>query len=339
MRRTRQLLCILLAGVVLAGCGLGGGGDESAQRVTIYTGRTQNLIEPILERFAKETGIDVDVRYGQSSDLALLIDEEGGRTPADVFLSQTPSAVGYLDHKGRLGRLPDDVLSLVPPTARADDGSWVGFSGRKRVLVYNPAKVPAATLPRSVLDMTGPQWKGRVGIAPPNASFQDFVSAMRVKLGDDATSRWLKGMADNDAFTFANNTAIVAAVGRGEIDVGLVNHYYVLQAKAENPSFSALNHDFPSDDLGNLLIVTAASIVKGSKHTEEATALVRYLLQEDAQRYFSDQTYEYPLAAGVAPSSALPPMSFDQVEGVDFDRLGGDLESTRALIRAAGLEG
>ena len=340
MNRQRQVIktvAVTLALLVIAACG-GDSGSDSGGSVTIYSGRTQNLIEPILNRFAEETGINVKVRYGQSADLALLIDEEGNSTPADIFLSQSPGSVGYLDAKGRLGKLPQDVLDLVPEGLHASDGSWVGFSGRKRVLVYS-TKLSESSLPTSVFDLTKPEWKGRLGIAPPNSSFQDFVTAMRNARGDDATKAWLKGIADNDVFTFANNNAIVAAVDRGEIDVGLVNHYYLFQALAENPSFKAKNHDFAPDDLGSLLIVTAAAVLRNSKHKDEAAQLAKFLLTDEAQRYFSDQTYEYPLAEGVKASSVLPPIDFRKAESIDFDKLGGDLEGTRKMIRDAGLEG
>lgn len=321
---------------VIGACG-GSSGDQSNGSVTIYSGRTQNLIEPILNRFAEETGIDVKVRYGQSADLALLIDEEGGQTPADLFISQSPGSVGYLDAKGRLGKLPDSVLELVPDGLHAGDGSWVGLSGRKRVLAFS-SKLDESTLPTTVFDLTKSEWKGRIGVAPSNASFQDFVTAMRNAKGDEATKQWLQGIAANDAFIYANNNAIVAAIDRGEIDVGLVNHYYLFQALAENPSFKAKNHDFAPDDLGSLLIVSAAAVIRDSKHSDEAAQLARFLLNEEAQRYFSDQTYEYPLAAGVKPTSVLPPIDFRAAEGIDFDRLGGDLESTRKMIRDVGLE-
>jgi iron(III) transport system substrate-binding protein len=339
LRRHACSVFLVLSTIALAACSSGGGNGAAPGHVTIYSGRTQNLIEPILERFAEETGIDVDVRYGQSADLALLISEEGAKSPADLFLSQSPGSVGYLDAKGLLGTLPQDVRSIVADGLSASDGSWVGFSGRKRVLVYNPKNVQVSQLPTTVLDVTKPEWKGRVGVAPSNASFQDFVSGMRVKLGDDTTKKFLKGLADNDAFTFANNAAVVAAIGRGEIDLGLVNHYYVYQALAENPSFTGKNYDLPPDDIGSLLIVTAASVLKSSKNQDAAVQLVRFLLQEEAQRYFSDQTFEYPLATGVSAASVLPPVTFVRSEGVDLDKLGGSLESTRQLIRDAGLEG
>jgi iron(III) transport system substrate-binding protein len=247
--------------------------------------------------------------------------------------------VGFLDSAGLLGQLPDDVLDAVAEGFHAGDGTWVGFSGRKRVLVYNPNLIAEADLPGSVLDLVKPEWKGRFGVAPGNASFQDFVSAMRLQLGDDATKAWLEGIAANDAFTFANNSAIVAAAGRGEIELGLVNHYYVYQARADDPEFEAMNHDFPPDDIGSLVIVTGASMLESSRHQDEAVELIRFLLQPEAQRYFSDQTFEYPLASGVEPAAVLPKVDLTASSNVDLDQLGGDLQSTREMIRDAGLEG
>jgi iron(III) transport system substrate-binding protein len=341
--RTRLAVFPAIAALVLPAAvatgSVSAGTDEDPGKVVIYSGRTQNLIEPILTRFAEETGIDVEVRYGNTADLALLIAEEGDNSPADVFLSQSPGAVGYLDGQGLLGTLPDDVLDVVPEQFHAADGSWVGFSGRKRVLAYNPETTAESELPDSVLEIVDPQWSGRVGIAPSNASFQDFVSAMRAELGDDATREWLEGIAANDAFTFANNGAIVQAIGRGEIDVGLVNHYYVYQALAEDPDFPALNHEFAPDDIGSLVIVTGATMLASADNVDQAHQLIAFLLGEEAQRYFSDETYEYPLAAGVEPADVLPDVDLTLASDVDFDVLGGDLESTRDMIRDAGLEG
>ena len=337
-RRRTPLVALLLA-VLAAGSLAACSDDGDDERVTIYSGRTEDLILPILQQFSDETGIAVDVRYGDSADLALLISEEGDNSPADVFLSQSPGAVGYLDQQGRLADLPDDILSLVDERVRADDGHWIGFSGRKRVMVYNTEALSENEMPSSVLDLTDPEWKGRLGVAPSNGSFQDFVTAMRLERGDDATLEWLEGLVENDVTTYANNNAIVAAVGRGEIDAGLVNHYYNYRFLAEDPNHDGANHEFATNDIGSLLIVTAASMVNGTDRSEQALELIRFLLAEDAQTYFSEETFEYPLAAGVQPAEVLPPIEFANVESIDFDELGGDLESTRALIREAGLEG
>jgi iron(III) transport system substrate-binding protein len=339
---TKHLAIALVAATAtVALAGPAAASDDAGGTVVIYSGRTEELIQPILDRFSDETGIDVEVRYGDTSDLALLIEEEGDQAPADVFLSQSPGAVAYLDQRGLLGTLDDDVLDLVPEPFRATDGSWVGFSGRQRVLAFNPEIVPEDELPSSVLDLTDEEWSGRVGIAPSNASFQDFVTAMRLELGDEATSEWLQGIADNDPVTFANNGAIVAAIGRGEVDTGLVNHYYVYQAQAEDPDFPGRNHNFAADDIGSLVIVTAASVLADADHPDEANELVEFLLGEEAQRYFSDETFEYPLATDVEPADVLPDVDLTAASDIelDFDDFGGDLETTREMIRDAGLEG
>ena len=179
------LLVVSSAG--LTACGSGGGDG----RLTIYSGRLQELIGPLLDEFSEESGIGIDVRYGDSADLALLIDEEGDQSPADVFLSQSPGAIGFIDEKGRLAALDDDVLGLVDARFRATDDDWVGVSGRVRVLVYNTELVGDEDLPESVFDLTGPEYRDQVGVAPTNASFQDFVTAMRETEGDARTKEWL----------------------------------------------------------------------------------------------------------------------------------------------------
>lgn len=337
-RRARTGLLVLVVGAVtLAGAACSD--DDGGDSITVYSGRNEGLIGPLLEDFAEQTGIGVRVRYGDSAELALLLAEEGDRTEADAFISQSPGAVSFLDGEGMLGTLPDDVLELVPEGVRAADGSWVGLSGRQRVIVYNTDSVDPAELPDSVLELTEPEWKGRVAIAPTNGSFQDFVTAMRSELGDDATRRWLEGIADNDPQIYANNNAIVQAVGRGEVDVGLVNHYYNFRLSEElGDSHHAENHYLPPGDVGSLLIVTAAAPVAGTDQPDEVARLVEFLLGPDAQTYFTQETYEYPLAAGVEPNDALPPLEFETVD-VDYEVLGGDLRSTLQMIRDAGLEG
>lgn len=329
------LLGVVLAGLLTASCTSSG----SERSVTIYSGRTENLIRPILDRFEAETGIEVRVKYAQSSDLALTISEEGDKTPADVFLSQSPGAVGFLEELGMLSVLPDELLALVPETVRADNGRWIGFSGRQRVLVYNPDLVTADELPQSVFELTDAVWDGRLAIAPPNGSFQDFVTAMRVHAGDEATSAWLEGLAANHVQTYANNTAIVAAVGRGEIAAGLVNHYYNYRALAEDPDHNALNHQLQPDDPGSLLIITGAAILESSAHTEEAAELITWLLSDSAQRYFADETFEYPLVTGIPTAEGVPETDFSAVGSIDYGTLAGGLSATRDMIAAAGLEG
>src|SRR5690606_1406502 len=271
MAWTRRLVGAVL--VVAVGAGAAGCGSGDDDRLVVYSGRSRYLIGPLLDDFSEETGVGIDVRYGDSADLALLIDEEGDRTPADVFISQSPGAVGFLDEAGRLGPLSEGIVELVPEGDAASDNTWVGLSGRVRTLVYNTDLVDPATLPESVLDLTADEFAGQVALAPTNASFQDFVTVMRDELGDEEALAWLEGMAAGDPPTFENNTAIVEAWGRGEVPMGLVNHYYALRATSDDPDLPVANYCFPEGDLGSTLLVTAAAILEGTDQREDAERL------------------------------------------------------------------
>jgi iron(III) transport system substrate-binding protein len=336
----RRVVGLSLAGALVAGglaaCSIGDGGGD---RLTIYSGRQEELIAPLLKDFSDQTGIGIDVRYGDSADLALLIDEEGDRSPAEVFLSQSPGAVGFLDADGRLERLPASVLDRVEPRFRSADGRWVGVSGRVRTLVFNTEVVSPDELPESVFDLTGEQYRGDVGVAPANASFQDYVTAMRELVGDSRTLEWLEGMVANDVRTYANNIAIVEAVGRGEIPFGLVNHYYNEEVKAEDPAAPSANHLFPGEDVGSLVLVTAVGVLDTADDQEQAQRFVRFLLTRPAQEFYARETLEYPLAAGVEPVvEDLPPLSEIDSPQLDLSTLGAQLTRTKELIEESGLE-
>jgi iron(III) transport system substrate-binding protein len=325
-----------VAALAVLGLGLPACSSGSSDSVTVYSGRSEDLVGPLLEQFADETGVDIEVRYGDSADLALQIATEGDQTPADVFISQSPGAVSFLDAEGLLDELDAGALDAVDEQHRASDGHWVGLSGRRRVLVYNEEMVDEADLPASVLDLTDPAYEGQVGVAPSNASFQDFVSVMRASIGDDETRAWLDGMADNDAQTYPNNIAIVEAVGRGEIPFGLVNHYYNEQALADDPDLPSRNHYFPADDLGALVLVSAATRLASSDVPDDADRLIEFLLGDEAQTFFTEETLEYPLAAGVEPAEGLPPLEGLPLSEIDED-LGSDFEGTIEMIDESGL--
>jgi len=335
MRRAAAIVAMAVV-VGLTALGASGcGGDRDA--LTIYTGRTESLVGPLLERFSEESGIAIDVRYGDTNDLALLIGTEGDRSPADVYWGQSPGATAYLAGKDLLAPLPQGLLDLVAPGYEDPDGRWVGVSGRQRVLVYNSEMVAEADLPSSVLDLTAPRFAGKVGLAPTNGSFQDFITAMRVLEGEDVAKDWLEGMVANDARTYANNNAIVEAVGRGEIPMGLVNHYYNFQFLAEDPGLPSRNHQFADGDIGGLVIPSAASILESSGKKDDAERFIAFLLSAESQRYFASETFEYPLADGVPAASGVPPLAaLRPPVGEQADQLG-DIEGTGKLIAESGL--
>ena len=333
-RISASLMAVVLASALIAACG----DDNSDTSITLYSGRNEPLIGPIIERFEDETGISVDVRYGNSTNLALLIDTEGSNSLADVFISQSPGSIGFLNDKGRLRTLSDELLNLHPETSRSPDGSWVGITGRQRVLVYNPNLVEASELPSSVFALTDPKYRKRVGVAPQNGSFQDFITAMRKEQGDAAAADWLKGMADNSSPNYIQNSAIVDAVIRGEVDMGLVNHYYLFRRLAEEPNAAGGNHYFAPDDIGSLVIVTAGAVLDSSDSSDAGERLLRFLLEEEAQTYFATETKEYPLVAGVEPLPELPPRPELTTAALDFSNLVGGLKRTVELIRESGIE-
>ena len=254
------LLGCLLAAVIASACG----GDGDA--LTIYSGRSSSLVEPLLEQFSKDTGIKIRVRYGDSAELAATILEEGKNSPADVFFSQDAGALGALADENRFRLLSTALLDLVPQEFRSVDGLWIGISGRVRVVTYNTETTALTDLPSSVTDFTKAEWKGRVAWAPTNGSFQAFVTGMRVLMGDEFTRTWLEEMKENGARDYSNNTSIVQAVADGEIDVGLVNHYYLYRFLAEQgPEFKARNYFLTGGDVGALINIAGAGILDSSK--------------------------------------------------------------------------
>ena len=230
-------------------------------------------------------------------------------------------------------KLPADVLDQVPERFRADDGNWVGTSGRARVIAYGP-DVNQSELPASVLDLTDPKWRGRVGWAPTNGSFEAFVTAMRTTLGEDQARSWLEGMVANDTQPYESNTPIRDAIAAGEIDVGLVNHYYVAEAVKEDPDYP-VDVYFPPDDIGSMVNVAGVGILKSTERPEDALAFVREMLAQDSQRFFAETSLEYPIVAGVPADPSLLPLAKIPDPGVDLSSLE-DLEGTLKLLQETG---
>lgn len=305
--------------------------------LVVYSGRGESLVGPLLEQFSKDTGIEVSVRYGDTAEMAALILEEGDNSPADVYYGQDAGALGALAGADRLSPLPQEVLDLVDARFRSPEGLWVGTSGRARVVVYNTANVSEGDLPAGIDGFTDPGWKGRIGWAPTNGSFQAFVTAYRLLQGEDAARAWLEGILANEPKVYENNTAIVQAVADGEIDVGFVNHYYLYRFLAEQgESFPARNY-YPTDGgAGALVNIAGVGIVNTTDRREQAEILVRYLLDSSAQQYFADETFEYPLIPGITTNSLLVPLDQIKTPQLDLGNLD-DLEGTLSLLQDVGV--
>lgn len=309
----------------------------SDDTLVIYSGRSESLVGPIVERFRAETGLDVQVRWGNTGELAATLLEEGAASPADVFFAQEPGGLGAVE--GLLAPLPADLLDEVTPRFRDPDGRWIGVSGRARVVVYNTDALDESKLPADLRELTDPAWRGRIGWAPTNASFQTMVTAMRKTWGENETLAWLNGMAANEPASFDGNAPIVAAVGAGEIDLGLVNHYYLYRFLAEEgDGFPARNHFMDNGGPDALVMAAGAGRLASAAHPEAAERFIRYLVSPDAQTYFVDETFEYPVRVGLnlALAPGLPPIETLSAPDIDLADLA-DLKGTVAVLREAGV--
>ena len=312
--------------------------EEKDRTLTVYSGRSQSLVHPLLEAFGESTGVDIRVKYGGSASTAATLLEEGNNTPADVVFLQDPGSLGSLAAAGMLADLPQATLEKVDPRLRDPNGRWVGTSGRARTIIYNTEAInPKTDLPPSILDFTKEEWRGRVGWAPRNGSFQAFVTALRLQLGEDTARNWLEGMKDNDAQEYPNNVSIVQAAANREVDVGFVNHYYLERFLEEHgEGFEARNHYIGNGDPGALVLVAGAGILEASDNKATAEEFIEFLLSEAAQRYFTSDVKEYPVAAGVEPEGDLPPIDSLNPPDVDLGNLS-DLEGTLSLLREVGV--
>ena len=312
--------------------------EEKDRSLTVYSGRSQSLVHPLLEAFGERAGVDIRVKYAGSASTAATLLEEGDNTPADVVFLQDPGSLGSLAASGMLAGLPQATLDRVDPRLRDPNGQWVGTSGRARTIIYNTEAInPDTDLPSSILDFTKDEWKGRVGWAPRNGSFQSFVTALRQQLGEDTAREWLEGMRDNDAQEYPNNVSIVQAAANGEVDVGFVNHYYLERFLEEyGEEFEARNYYIGNGDPGALVLVAGAGILEASDNKATALEFVDFLLSEPAQQYFTSDVKEYPVAAGVEPEGDLPPIESLDPPDVDLGSLS-DLQGTIDLLREVGV--
>lgn len=311
----------------------------SSADLTIYSGRNEQLVGELITQLEERIGGTVEVRYGSSAELAAQLLEEGGATEADVFFSQDAGALGALGGAGRLDPLPATVLDAVPAEYRAEDGGWVATSARSRVLFYDPRQVPEAELPTGLDALTDPAWRGRLGYAPTNASWQAFVTGVRVLRGEDGARAWLEAFAANEPVRFENNIQILDAVNAGQIAVGLSNHYYWYERVAEvgEAGVPARVHYVPGGDPLGLVNVAGAGVIAGSPDAEKARQAVEFLVSDAAQQYFADVTAEYPVRAGVSSTvHDLPPLSDLQPPDIDLSNLES-LQQTLALLQETGL--
>jgi iron(III) transport system substrate-binding protein len=309
---------------------------EIKKPLVIYSGRSESLVAPIIAQFSEATGIEVEVKYGKTGALAATLLEEGSKTPADIYFAQDPGGLGSVE--SMLAPISDEIVNLTPDWADSPTNKWVGISGRARVVVYNLDAIsdPSTQLPDNIYDFIDPKWKGKIGWAPTNGSFQAMVTGMRIIWGEEKTKTWLEGIVANEAKVYAKNTPTVEATGAGEVEVGFVNHYYLHRFIAENTeSFRARNYMLPSGGPGSIVLVAGAGMLEASDNKDGAEAFLKFMLSGPAQGFFANQTYEYPLVEGVNKSHLLPDLSALNTPDIDISDLG-DLAATQKLLQETG---
>lgn len=327
----RTIFLLLVGTMLLAACG--SDTPESDGPLVIYSGRSEELVQPLVDAFREETGIEVEVRYSGSTELAATLIAEGEESGADVFFAQDPASLGAV--KDLFSTLPRSTLDQVDSRFNDIDGKWVGVSGRVRVFVYN--KGTTSRLPETIDDVVeNPEWVGQIGVAPTNGSFLAFVSAMIIERGESATLKWLKKLAAAQPTSFEGNSPIVTAVNAGEIDSGLVNHYYLLRLRAEGSGEDAENWFIPAGDVGTLIMPAGVGILARTDRPQAAQEFVDFLLSDSSQQFFADDTFEYPLT-GIAANPQLPPLEEIDSPDIDLSELANNLDTATRLVSEAGL--
>lgn len=338
MRRyTNLFVTVFMLVLVATACGGAATTTTGAAEdpLVIYSGRSEELVAPLIESFETDTGIDVEVRYGSSTEMAATINVEGSLSPADVFYAQDPATIGSI--RNLLAPLPESVLSLVPERFRDPEGYWTGITVRSRVLAYNPELVGVDELPGSYHELTDPAWAGRIGIAPTNGSFLTFVAAMIALEGEDAALTWLEGLAANDPVEFDGNAPIAAAVDAGDIAVGLINHYYLLRLAAEQGEATAVNYFFPNADAGSFVMPAGAAVLATAENPQGAASFIEYLLSASSQAYFAESVFEYPVVDGAPAPSGAPPIDTLVSPNVTLTDLASGFDRATDLISESGL--
>jgi iron(III) transport system substrate-binding protein len=324
-----------ILGLVLAGCG---GAGESADAIVLYNGQHPQLTNALIQAFTRESHISVSVRTADGIVLADQILQEGGSSPADVYLTENSPELMNLEAHRLLAKLPADILDQIPARERSPAGDWVGVALRISSLAYDPALVSSSQLPRSALQLAQPQWKGRIAVAPTDSDFPPVVGAIIATDGRRAAANWLDGIKRN-AQTYQDEEGVVAAVNRGDVATGIVNQYYWYRLRLEvgdNGIHSRLYY-FPDHDPGSIENVSGAAVLASSKHRPAAEALVRFITSAAGQRILATSyDFEYPARPGIPPNAALPAVNSIYPDTLSPAALGTDQTAVQ-LIEQAGL--
>ncbi len=323
----RSALAALTAAVLttplLAGCGVGDDGPF----ITVYNAQHEELLEAVAPIFEEETGIEVKLRSGKDLELANQIVQEGDASPADVFLTENSPAMTMVANAGLFAPVATETLALIPEAYVPSDKTWLGFIARSTVLVYNTDAVSEADLPESLMDLATPEWAGRVGFSPTGADFQAIVSAVVATEGADAAREWIETLAENGR-VLENNLVVMKAVNDGEVDAGIIYHYYWYrdQAEAGENSDNARLHFFGNQDPGAFVSVSGAGVLASSEKQDDAQEFVNFLAGETGQQAIADSyALEYPLNPAVSLAPPVKPFSELDPPTLDISTLNSEV--------------
>lgn len=334
-RWSRIAAVVSAVAVVLGGTACSS--SEQSDELLIYNAQHESLTKEWIDAFTKETGIKVTYRQGGDTELGNQLVAEGAASPADVFLTENSPAMAAVEKAGLFADLNADTLDQVPPQYRPATGKWTGVAARSTVFVYNKTRLQPDQLPKSMTDLEQPAWKGRWGGAPTKADFQAIVSAYLQLKGEAATAQWLAGMKTN-AKIYNDNIATMKAVNAGEVDGGIIYHYYWFrdQAKTKEGSGNTALHYFKNQDPGAFVSLSGGGVLKSSKKQEQAQQFIKFVTGKAGQEVLEKGTsFEYPVASGVPANPALPPLDSLQAPTVDPSTL--DAQKVTDLMTKAGL--
>lgn len=332
---SRRIAVVLSAVAVAAG--MVGCSSSGSDELLIYNAQHESLTKEWIDAFTKETGIKVTYRQGGDTELGNQLVAEGNASPADVFLTENSPAMAAVEKAGLFADVEQQTLDQVPAQFRPSSGKWTGVAARSTVFVYNKAKLPADQLPRSIMDLQQPQWKGRWGAPPAKADFQAIVAAILELKGEPATAQWLAGLKTN-AIVLQDNIATLRAVNDGQVDGGIIYHYYWFrdQSKTKEISGNTALHYFKNSDPGAFVSLSGGGVLKSSKKQDQAQQFLRFVTGKAGQEVLQKGTsFEYPVASGVAANPALPPLDTLQAPAVNPSNL--DAAKVTDLMTKAGL--
>ncbi len=326
--------------VAVAGCG-GASGSGGKGTLVIYSAQHPETTAAIVSAFTKQTGITVALKNDNEDVLTAQLEQEGTRSPADVFYTENSNWLQQLDDKGLLASVDAATLAQVPGRVNAANGRWLGVSGRFSALIYNPSKISASQLPTSAMDLADPRYKGKLELAPAETDFWPIITSIIRARGRQAALTWLQGLkanAGSDDHTPDNET-LVGDVSKGSADMGLINHYYFFRIRSQSSagSFHAKLAFFAPRDPGFVEDISGAGILKSAPHPAAAQRFLAFLVSRAGQSVIAHSaSYEYPLVSGVAPNPALPPVSTLKPNPITPAEIGTGTDA-RDLLRQAGL--